>query len=491
LNKLASYITEIMASLELPDSWFISRAILLPKVVGAAELGKFRPIACLTTIRKLLGYTWLDMLPPLHFETFQTGFVPGSEATAGVFALQRVFELSREWGCPAYVAQLDLKKAFDRVKHSAALRALELQGATLQCRAIFSEMMSKSSLTFSLGNECSHAIGLERGLPQGAPESPLVFILIVEMVIRPLQRSWIDRGWGWRLDTFWLAFIGYADDILLVSDSKEILETMIQETIDAFETVGLEVGTDQGKSHWTCFPPAENAKLKVGPHEVQWECSLTFIGTVIDCRSKSTAATNYRLAQAGKSFAVWRPILLLRKIAPRRRLGLAAKAVFTSLTWLAATWHMTVAIEQKLKSWTARIAARIYGVRPRPAESVGDFWRRWHRDGHAILRNAGGGVAIIWRRLLHRFAGHAARKTDGPVHDALRCRCLPWWRFRQDVTGRFALRGRFGRPIRWESPLENHYGKAMMDSENQNAGWLLTAQDRDAWRAGEASFTAG
>eukprot|EP00973_Karenia_brevis_P016220 2220281-Karenia_brevis.AAC.1 len=77
---------------------------------------------------------------------------------------------------------------------------------------------------------------------------------------------------------------------------------MIQETINAFAAVGLEVGTDQGKSHWTCFPPSEGTRLKIGPDEVEWEESLTFIGTVISCRSSSIAATNYRLARAGKSY---------------------------------------------------------------------------------------------------------------------------------------------------------------------------------------------
>eukprot|EP00973_Karenia_brevis_P062445 8683833-Karenia_brevis.AAC.1 len=96
----------------------------------------------------------------------------------------------------------------------------------------------------------------------------------------------------------------------------------------------------------------------------------------------------------------------------------------------------------------------------------------------------------MWKRSLHRFAGHAARKTVGTLHDALRCRCLLWWRFRQDVTGRFAFRGRFGRPIRWESPLEKHCGEVMMEKEDHNVGWLLSAQDREAWRAGETSFTA-
>ena len=147
--------------------------------------------------------------------------------------------------------QLDLKKTFDRIKHSAVLQALQLQGASLQCVAALSTMLSASSLTFSLDGVTAHPVQLERGLPQGAPESPLAFIVVVEMIMRPLVHKWRTHGWGWFLDEFWLGFIGYADDIILAASSHEQMTAMIAETIQAFEGAGLEVGTDQGKSHWT------------------------------------------------------------------------------------------------------------------------------------------------------------------------------------------------------------------------------------------------
>ena len=91
-----------------------------------------------------------------------------------------------EWNVPLWMASLDLKKAFDRVKHSAAIQALKLQGASLQCVATFCAMMANSSLRFTLGGVTTPEVNLQRGLPQGAPESPLVFIMVVEMVMRPL-----------------------------------------------------------------------------------------------------------------------------------------------------------------------------------------------------------------------------------------------------------------------------------------------------------------
>eukprot|EP00969_Alexandrium_andersonii_P059365 2614429-Alexandrium_andersonii.AAC.1 len=72
--SLARFFTLLLATLVIPLSWTMSMAMLLPKVIGASSLAQFRAIACLVTARKILGYLWMQMLPPLRFESFQTGF---------------------------------------------------------------------------------------------------------------------------------------------------------------------------------------------------------------------------------------------------------------------------------------------------------------------------------------------------------------------------------------------------------------------------------
>ena len=72
---LASYMTSVLRSLSFPSSWFQTYASLVPKGVAANSLSKFRPLASLPAIRKLLGYIWLSMLAVLTFVSFQTGFI--------------------------------------------------------------------------------------------------------------------------------------------------------------------------------------------------------------------------------------------------------------------------------------------------------------------------------------------------------------------------------------------------------------------------------
>ena len=96
-----------------------------------------------------------------------------------------------------------------------------------------------------------------------------MFTLVTEMVLRPLLQKWRSRGSGWMLDSFWLAAVCYADDIVMVSSSQKDLEKMVAELIEAFEATCLDVGTD--KSHWTSFPPRPDAKINFRGDKVVWE----------------------------------------------------------------------------------------------------------------------------------------------------------------------------------------------------------------------------
>eukprot|EP00969_Alexandrium_andersonii_P198524 8767772-Alexandrium_andersonii.AAC.1 len=56
VQSLAALLTTILATLTIPMEWTNMLAVLIPKVLGAAGLGQFRPIAALCTARKILGY---------------------------------------------------------------------------------------------------------------------------------------------------------------------------------------------------------------------------------------------------------------------------------------------------------------------------------------------------------------------------------------------------------------------------------------------------
>ena len=427
------------------------------------------------------------MLPLLRFDSFQCGFIPNSQAANGVYAIKRAAELSREWGTPFFIVQLDLAKAFDRVLHSAVVAALKLQGASLQCVAVLCAILSQSKAAVSLGHLKASLLELCRGLPQGAPESPLVFVLVTEFVLRPLLRKWQSNGDGWKLGNFYLSAICYADDILLISSSKASLTRMLADIVEAFAVVGLDVAAE--KCHWTSFPSMTTSTLALRDHQLNWESHLTFVGTVLDVGGNDGRAIDYRIAQATKVFFKWRSILQCPNAPLMSRVTLFTKTVLMALLWLSETWYSSKRQRFRLESWCARMVARVCRLKRYGDEDMGDYWKRLHRTGRRWLRLCCGGANVCRRRRLHGFAGHISRAQDDSIAGrALRTRSLGWWRHFQ--KNNLIRHPRRFRPWRWESQLEDFYGQTTALFVDEDAGWMLLARDRAGWTAREQLFSS-
>jgi len=485
LVGLAVYFTWLLAQLCFPDAWTVVHASLIPKIIGASSFDKFRAIACLPVARKLLGYLWLQMLPNLHYSSFQCGFVPGSHAANGVYVLKRAAELSREWGKSLYMVQLDLTKAFDRVLHSAVVRALRLQSASLQCIAVICGILLQSKAAATLGHISAKAVNMLRGLPQGAPESPIIFTLITELVLRPLMVKWRTEGLCWSLDGLQLSAICYADDIILVSESKSGLEKMLADIVRAFGDVGLEVSLP--KCHWTSYPAKRHATLKCATNRLAWEPSLVFVGTVLDVGGNDGLAIDYRVARASKVFYKWRSALQSPRASLKCRIRLCYATVFAALLWLAETWYPTKQQTKRVESWAARTLGKLYGVKMGVDGDVAEYWRRLHRVGHELLASAGGGIDVCRRRQLHAFAGHVVRAVSGPARQAFETRSMQWWRECQ-ARGIFTHPRRF-KAWRWEEQFTSFYGESRSFFLDEDTGWRQLTLDRSEWRTLAAPFS--
>jgi len=325
---------------------------------------------------------------------------------------------------------------------------------------------------------------MHRGLPQGAPDSPLLFVLVTEMVLRPLLQKWRERQGGWNFSGFLLAAVCYADDIIILSGNKADLQRMVLELIDAFSLVGLDVSTD--KCHWTSYPAKPEEKLKFNEDRVKWEPLLTFVGTILNFNGNDSAALEYRLAQGTKVFHKWKAIVTCREAPLVARIQLTIATVFSAVLWLSETWHLTKRQRKQFNSWGARIMAQVVGVRPRSDDDVATFWRRMFRTGHGVLDAHGGSLEVRRRRRVHAFAGHLARQPEDLPGVALRTRCMAWWRFFQKTGGQTHPK-RFN-PWRLEEQLVAHYGEAASVFLDDSVGWMHQAQTRSTWKTSEELF---
>ena len=130
----------------------------------------------------------------------------------------------------------------------------------------------------------------------------------------------------------------------------------------------LEVGTD--KCHWSSSTSKRKDKLRFGEERVNWESTLTFVGSILDLCGSDASAMEHRIVQGTKVFHKWKPLLTCLSATLAKRLDLTATTVFAAALWLSECLYLTKRQQKRLNSWGAGIVAQVAGIRRKAHEDV-------------------------------------------------------------------------------------------------------------------------
>ena len=250
LQKLAGSLSFLCWDMTFPEDWLCS--MNGSESGGCNELYQIQANRWAVCDAKSLGLRMARVSLSTEIRERAKCICAEDACTCWTVSVVASCRVSREWQKEIVVVQLDVKKAFDHVDHRTAFKAMKLQGVNLFSMVLIVAIWNGSCMKARLVTVSSNNVRMSRGLSQGPPESPVIFTMIMELVLRDLIKSWITRKLAWRLDDFALAAICCADDVMLVAVSMSAAEIMVTEVIAKLKEVGLCVGAQ--KTHWTSYP---------------------------------------------------------------------------------------------------------------------------------------------------------------------------------------------------------------------------------------------
>jgi hypothetical protein len=106
-------------------------------------------------------------------------------------------EKTQEWASTMWAASLDLEKAFDKVFQTAVEESLVAADVDEGDINAIVEVYADLSLYMEL-NGCTNSrdVAVERGVRQGDPLSPKLFINVVRAVMEKIVPGWVSKGYG-------------------------------------------------------------------------------------------------------------------------------------------------------------------------------------------------------------------------------------------------------------------------------------------------------
>ncbi|KAL5194661.1 Protein transport protein Sec24-like [Glycine soja] len=290
LEWLTKLFNEIMRSKRMPEEWRRSTLVPIYKNKGDIQnCANYRGIKLMSHTMKL----WERVIERrLRKETQVTenqfGFMPGRSTMEAIYLLRRVMEQYRMDQQDLHLIFIDLEKAYDRVPREILWKALEKKGVRVAYIRAIQDMYDRVSTSVRTQGGESDDFPITIGLYQGSTLSPYLFTLILDVLTEQIQE-------------IALRCMLFADDIVLLGESREELNERLETWRRALETHGFRLSRSKSEYMECKFNKSRrvsNSEVKIGDHIIPQVTRFKYLGSVIQDDGEIEGDVNHRI-QAG------------------------------------------------------------------------------------------------------------------------------------------------------------------------------------------------
>ena len=307
---------------------------LIPKKDAEPYLIKnWRPISLLNCDYKIaakaIANRFKQVLPNL-IDNDQTGFLKGRFIGENIRLIDSIIKYTAAKNIPGLLLFLGFEKAFDTVEWSFLHKTpphYNFGPSAIQWIKLFYH----NTESWILNNGwSSDFFKLERGVRQGCPLSPYLFILCVEILAETMRKNTSIKGIT--IDGQEIKISQYADDTTLILDGSSVSFTTALQILNLFSEIsGLRLNNRKTEAMWigANIGKEENLNPQKG---FKWvNDKVRALGIWLSTNPGTTIESNYdeKLTKVRNSLSCWelRRLTLLGKIAVLKSL-IASQLVY-------------------------------------------------------------------------------------------------------------------------------------------------------------------
>ena len=226
---------------------------LVPKVLNPATLNDYRPISCCKTIYKCISKIMANRLKqvlPNLIDEAQSAFIQGRSISDNIFMAQELLRnYHRKDTTSRCAIKVDIRRAFDTVQWDFLLDLLELLGFPPLFIHWIRACITTPKFSVNINGELAGFFSSSRGIRQGDPLSPYLFVIAMDALAMILQKniSVADTfSYHWRCEATSTTHICFADDLILFCGGSLHAANIIKHSLDTFfSCYGMEANSSK------------------------------------------------------------------------------------------------------------------------------------------------------------------------------------------------------------------------------------------------------
>lgn len=451
LEVLHRMTTNLWEKMDIADAWGNSRLKTLWKGKGSKKDPKnHRGLSIGSTVCKLIINIILERLRPWYEAQLtdeQNGFRKDRGTTDGIYTIKRVQQITDKKKQPLFLLFVDLKAAFDHISRKWLFDAIKLRfpaGENPKLFNILENLYKKTSLTYE---EAKTTFPTTLGVRQGGPESPFLFNLFIDYVMRVfMERCEKDKDvkffeHKYRLNsrsisreerlimrnlkvsasgTYSLPWCGYADDLILFMIDLAGLQKATEILDEVFISFGLSINELKTETmiinyKYTQSEEYPSSIITLRNTSINNVKQFKYLGSYLHNDEPSTGdvEVNHRIQLANVKFAELSNLLQNFRIKISTRILFFNSYVRSRLTYSCQNWNLNINQYEKLDV-TYRIFLRrmVRGGFKRLHENENDFRLKYsNMKIHQICGTKD--VSEFIKKQQNSYAAHLIRMNLG------------------------------------------------------------------------------
>jgi hypothetical protein len=334
------------------NSTFIS---LIPKLPGATELKDFRPISLVSGIYKIISKVLANRLRLVLsriISTPQNAFVKGRQILDSVLIASESLDFRLKSGEPGLLCKLDMEKAYDHVSWDFLLYMLRRCGFGQKWCSWIAFCISTASFSVLINGSPAGFFNSSRGVRQGDPLSPFLFVIIKEAFSRMVKAS-VEHGLfsgfvvgGRGSEQIHILHLLFADDTLIFTGASQMQVQTISNLLICFEVVsGLKVNLAKS----LLVPVGEVSNIDILAEILGCEVGslpITYLGMPLGARFKDKACWNGVVEKSMRTLATWKRSYLSKG----GRVALIKSTLSNLPTYLLSLLPIPVTVAKRIES---------------------------------------------------------------------------------------------------------------------------------------------
>lgn len=194
---------------------------LIPKVEAPNTIQEYRPIACCNMVYKVISKLLVSKLQSILGGLVgeeQVVFIPGGYLQDNVIMTHLLVNgYNRKHISPRAMIKVDIRKAYDSIEWKFIRYTLQVMKFPASFTTLIMNGITSPTFSLNINGHLEGGFHGGRGLRQGDPISPCIFVLCIEMLSRLLRHATDHRNIHYhpKCAKMKISHLKFADDLLL------------------------------------------------------------------------------------------------------------------------------------------------------------------------------------------------------------------------------------------------------------------------------------